>query len=1169
MVHANPSAPRSATIAQHPARTWLGCFLALAAYGYGCGFGVALGAGLEWQAGQGYRSARLPVPATGRTGFTLIDPAVSGINVTNFVSASGAEHRQNRMNGEGVAAGDFNGDGLVDLLFLRKQEGNQLFLNQGGWRFTNATQLAGIACTNQQSVGVVVGDLNGDGAPDLVLSSFGGPHACLLNDGKGHFTDFTQEAGIAGKSGGTSLALADLDGNGTLDLYFCNFAVEAILRDGGQVTTRMVNGQPVVTGRYAKRLRVRDGRMEELGDPDVVYLNDGTGRFKPLDWEKAFVDEAGRPVKPPQDLSLAVQIRDVNGDGFPDIVVCSDFQTPDHLWFGDGHGHFREASSTALRNMSYASMGVDFADLDRDGRLDFITVEMLDPFFPTGTRSRRPAAPAVRIPGMFEGREEYHRNALYHQRTDGSFAEIACFAGVAATGWSWTPIFLDVDLDGYEDLLISNGFPHDVDNRDLFDAYKAQTAKNPAAAKEMFSYFPPLQQPKFAFRNRGDLTFEDVSKSWGFDSTRVASGMVVADLDGDGDLDVILNCARGTPLVYRNETIAPRVAVRVKGRAPNLGGIGAKIIFTGGPVVQTQEIVAGGQYLSTSEPMRVFAAGKGSMQLEIQWRSGRRSVIPNIEANRIYEVDEPDAAVTTSSAGIKKETSPAAAKPWFVDASEALIYSHSEPVFDDFAQQPLLPRRLSQLGPVVRVADLNGDGKSDVVLGTGRGGQVAALLGDGHGKFNRIDLPGTPTPDDILDLAVVSSGGHATSVLAVLANYESGDPQQPAVLRWDFANGEIKPGPSLPALAGGSSPGVLALGDVNGDQAPDLFVGGRVIPKRWPEIPASRMYQNRNGQFVVDEANTRTVEGAGMVTGAVFSDINGDRTADLVVSTEMGAVRIYTNQGGKLSEWDPPVRGAGPQYSGVNRLSELTGLWGSLAVADLDHDGRPDLIVGNAGLNTAWQIWGDGKPIVAYGDLAGDGSIAVVEAVRVGERVFPWRDRDQLSVALPELTSRYSKHAEFAKATLDEVLGANLSKTKKLSCRTLASTVLWNRGDHFEAVALPAEAQWSPANAIVVSDVDGDGNPDLFLAQNDFAARPEDMRVDAGQGLWLRGDGKGGFAPVPAEISGVRVFGEQRGAAVGDFNGDGKPDLIVTQNGTKARLFLHAPSASSSPSTSK
>lgn len=1126
--------------------------------------GSLLAGGLEWQAGQGYRSARLPVPTSGRTGFTLIEPAISGIDGTNAVSTVGSERRQNRMNGEGVAAADFNGDGLVDLLFLRKQDGNQLFLNQGGWRFTNATASAGIACTNMQSVGVVVGDINGDGSPDLVMSSFGGPHACLLNDGKGHFTDFTAEAGITGKSGATSMALADLDGNGTLDLYFCNFAVEAILRDGGQITTRMVNGQPVVTGRYAKRLRVREGRMEELGDPDVVYLNDGAGRFKPLDWESAFVDEAGRPVKAPQDLSLAVQIRDVNGDGFPDIYVCSDFQTPDHLWFGDGRGHFREASAALLRNMSYASMGVDFADLDRDGRLDFITVEMLDPFYPTGTRSRRPAAPAIRIPGMFEGREEFHRNALYHQRPDGSFAELACFAGIAATGWSWTPIFLDVDLDGYEDLLISNGFPHDVDNRDLFDAYKALTAKNPSDSKGMLAHFPPLQQPKFAFRNRGDLTFEDVSKSWGFDSTRVASGMVVADLDGDGDLDVILNCARGTPLVYRNDTIAPRVAVRVKGRAPNTGGIGAKITLTGGPVVQTQEIVAGGQYLSCSEPMRVFAAGKGTMQLEIQWRSGRRSVIPNVEANRIYEVEEPDSAASVPSGGIKKDTTPAAANPWFSDASEAVVYSHAEPPFDDFAQQPLLPRRLSQLGPVARVADLNGDGKSDVVLGTGRGGQVAVLLGDGHGKFNRMDLPGNPAPDDILDLAVVSSGGHVTSVLAALANYESGDSQQPAVLRWDFSNGEFKPGAALPALARGSSPGVLALGDVNGDQAADLFVGGRVIPKRWPETPASRIYQNRNGQFVVDEANTRTVEGAGLVTGAVFADVNGDRSTDLVVSTEMGPVRIYINQGGKLSEWDAPVRGSGPEYSGVNRLSELTGLWGSLAVADLDHDGRPDLIVGNAGLNTAWQIWGDGKPIVAYGDLAGDGSIAVVEAVRVGQREFPWRDRDQLSVALPELTSRYSKHAEFARATLEEVLGANLSKTRKLSCKTLASTVLWNRGDHFEAMALPAEAQWSSANAIVVADVDGDGNLDLFLAQNDFTARPEDMRVDAGQGLWLRGDGKGGFAPVASEISGVRVYGEQRGAAVGDFNGDGKPDLIVTQNGAKARLFLHSSSGSTS-----
>ena len=1115
-------------------------------------FAGSLCAGYEWNVGVGYRWARLPVPASGRTGFTLMDPLSLGIDFTNRLVTAAVEQRQNRMNGEGVAAADFNGDGLVDLLFLRKQDGNQLFLNQGGGKFRNATESSGLACPELASVGVVVGDLNGDGFPDVVLSSFGGPHACLLNDGTGHFTNVLERSGITGTSGGTSMALADLDGDGTLDLYFCNFAVEAILRDGGAISARTINGVPTVTGRYSKRLRIRDGRMEELGDPDVVYLNDGHGRFRQLPWEESFVDEFGKPVPPPRDLGFAVQIRDVNGDGFPDIYVCSDFQTPDHLWLGDGRGHFREASSLMLRNMSYASMGVDFADLDRDGRMDMITVEMLDPYFPTGTRNRSPAVPALRIPGQFQVREEFHRNALYHQRADGTFAELACLAGVAATGWSWTPLFLDVDLDGYEDLLVSNGFPHDVENRDLALNARVGSDAAPKSRQGMLAKFPALELPKFAFRNRRDLTFEDVSKAWGFDSTRVATGMIVADIDGDGDLDVVANCSRGAPLIYRNDSIAPRVAVRLKGRAPNTGGVGARLTLTGGPVVQTQEIVAGGLYLSSSEPMRVFAAGAGGMQLEVRWRSGRSSLVTGVQANRIYEVEEPDAPPAASADAPRPASSPA----WYRDASDALDHLHAETLFSDFSQQPLLPHRLSQLGPAVRIADVNGDGHPDVVLGASRGGQVEVRLGDGRGGFRRVELPGGPLPDDVVDVLVAALPGGPTSVLATLANWESGDPTQPSVLRWEYSAGGFKSASPLPPLAG--SPGAMALGDLDGDRGPELFVGGRVVPRRWPESPASKLYRARNGGWVEDELASRVLATAGMVTGAAMADLTGDGKEDLIVATEFGPVRVFTWSEGLLKEWNPPLRGAPVAIGSAtpSRLSELTGAWRCIAVGDLDHDGRPDVLVGNAGLNSAWAIWGDGLPIVYYGDVIGDGTVAVLEAVRVGSREMPWRDRDYLGVGFPELTARYATHREFASQSVEQVLGTYAPKTRRLACRCMASGVLMNRGDHLEFRALPAEAQWSAVNAIAVGDVNGDGHADVFLAQNDFAARPEDMRVDAGRGLWLVGDGKGGLLPVDGDRSGVKVYGEQRGAAMGDLDGDGRPDLVVTQNGAISRLFL-------------
>ena len=339
------------------------------------------------------------------------------------------------------------------------------------------------------------------------------------------------------------------------------------------------------------------------------------------------------------DFGLSVQIRDINGDGFPDIYLCNDFHTPDRAWLNNGHGRFRAVPRVAIRNMSYASMGVDFADIDRDGWVDFVTVEMLSREHARRLRQLSSMPAAGRRIGEIENREEVPRNALYWNRGDGTYAEIAWFSGLAASDWSWSPIFLDVDLDGFEDLLVSAGSLYDVMDQD------AAMASRPDARTQLALY-PRLDNRNVAFRNRGDLTFEDVSQAWGFDSRQVSHGMALADLDDDGDLDMVMNCANGTPLLYRNDSSAPRVAVRLKGLPPNTQGIGAQIKLLGGAVpMQSQEIICGGRYLSGDQATRVFAAGSHDqdMQLEVTWRSGRRTVVSGVKGNRLYEIDEPPA----------------------------------------------------------------------------------------------------------------------------------------------------------------------------------------------------------------------------------------------------------------------------------------------------------------------------------------------------------------------------------------------------------------------------------------------------------------------------------------------------------------------------------------------
>jgi enediyne biosynthesis protein E4 len=620
------------------------------------GFGAAA---QNWQEGNGYRWAALDVRKGGRAGFTLVPAEQSGILWTNSITEETVARHYNMVSGGGVAAGDFDGDGLCDLYFCNRGGSNGLFRNLGSWKFEDMTGSADVACDGRSSTGATFADVNGDGLLDLLVNSFFGTNSCFINSGSGRLAASTN-SGLTARGGATSLALGDIDGDGDLDLYTPYFGVEAILREGGRISFGVARGKTVVTGRHARRLKVVDGQLVELGEQDILYLNNGGGRFSAVSWPEFFRDEHGQPIAAaPMDFGLAVQIRDINQDGFPDIFVCNDFQSPDRAWINDGRGRFRAMPRLALHNRSYASMGVDFADIDRDGRLDFITVDMLAREHTDRLRQSSSMPAAVRAIGVNDDPADVPRNALFWNRGDGTYAEIGFFSGLAASDWSWTPMFLDVDLDGFEDLIISTGSLYDVMDRDAAEAAKPTEPARPARAP--LSSYRRLNNPNAAFRNRGDLTFEDVSVQWGFDSRQISHGMALADLDNDGDMDVAINCANAAPLIYRNDSSAPRVAVRLKGLSPNTQGIGATVKLIGGAVkMQSQELICGGRYLSGDHAMRVFAAGSltNKMRIEITWRSGRRTAISGVQANRIYEIDEPAAVQPT------RETQTASIKDW-------------------------------------------------------------------------------------------------------------------------------------------------------------------------------------------------------------------------------------------------------------------------------------------------------------------------------------------------------------------------------------------------------------------------------------------------------------------------------------------------------------------------
>ena len=1003
-------------------------------------------ADLAWDDGPGHRSVALGVSGSRDAGFELLPPALTGLSFTNRLFGEMFLTNAVAHNGAGVAASDVDGDGLCDLYFANLQGANRLYRNLGGWKFADITDASGVGCAGQLSTGAVFADVNGDGHTDLLVNGITAGTRLFVNDGRGRFAE-PADSGLARENTAMSLALGDVDGDGDLDLYVANYIDVMHIADSstrftlgrrgdGWVVSR-VNGQSTFKARFRDRFLVtHDGKVKELPERDCFYLNDGTGKFQKMVFEQgSFTDEDGQPFAAARDWGLAVAFRDVNGDLAPDLYVCNDFSSPDRFWINDGRGRFRAVPRLAVRHTSRSSMGIDFADINRDGHDDMLVLDML-----ARQQARRlvhldKEKPIPSVVGKFDDRPRYNRNALLVSRGDGTWLEAANYAGLEASDWSWAAAFMDVDLDGLEDVLITNGFSFDtldIDSKNRVAAIQNATKLPTAELKRLRKHRPAWPSANAAFRNLGGLKFAPASSDWGFDHVGVSYGMALADLDNDGDQDVVINNLNQAAGLYRNESSKPRVAVRLRGRGGNRFGIGARIRLANGESVLSQEIMAGGRYLSGDDPMRVFAMVPGEAhRLEVLWRTGARSVLEDVQANRLYEIHEPEAKA-------KPIVTPALT-PIFEDVSERLSHRHEQSPVSDFIDEPLLPRRTSQAGPGVAWLDADRDGWEDLVIVAEGGLQ---LFGNTAGRFKKMD---------------------------------------------------------------GSS----------------------------VEVPAW--------------ANPlETVE---RVNGSAAADLDGDGDADLALATEWGPVRVFRNDDGQFTERTEALG-----------LADYRGWWNGVAMIDANNDGRLDIIATNWGRNSFYETLlredgGESRLALFVGDVDGNGTVEQLEAVRVGGRWLPVRDRHALEKGLPDLRSRFPVHAGMVEAGIKGIAGPAFSRLKKMEVNHLDTTLFINRGDRFEPVPLPIEVQFSPAFSVCVGDVDADGNDDLFFSQNFFAVRPEDPRNDAGTGLWLLGRGDGTFRALKPSESGVRVDGEQRGAALADFDHDGRVDLVVTQNASVTRLF--------------
>ena len=1107
---------------------------------------------LDWAQDRGHRLAKLTVTPSERNGFQLLAGRRTGVEFANRLTRQLVAKNRNLANGSGVAIGDVDGDDLPDVYLCGLQVDNRLYRNLGDWTFEDVTIRSGVACSRQYSTGALLADVDGDSDNDLLVTGLAKGTRLFLNDGSGRFTEKTG-SGLFPKLGATSMSMADIDSDGDLDLYVANYRTTNY-KDrppGVNVEVKQENGRVVVTpaNRFvALKTRRKDGvHLVELGEPDFLYENLGSGRFRAVNWTSGrFLNTDGNAlVKPPMDWGLSVIMRDVNGDMLPDIYVCNDFfYSVDKFWINQGDGVFQQAGSEVVRNFSMSSMSVDFADFNRDGHDDFFVADMLSMRSEfRQTQRANVLSDELNLPitdARFQ--PEFSRNTLQLNRGDNSYAEIAQLAGVHASEWTWSSRFLDVDLDGYEDLIMTTGNESDVLDADMMSIV-ANSPRTSESHLQNMMRFPRLETPNLIFRNNGNLTFEEKGAAWGFGQVGISHGMAAGDLDNDGDLDLVVNNLNAPVFLLENIGDGNRVVFRLKGKAPNTSGIGAMITLKSGKFHQKQTVIAGGRYLSGDQPFCVFGIPNpgSALSAEIKWPDGSFSEIQRITPNTVYEVSQ-------SGAKFRSYEVPNRTQPLFEDASSRLKAAHVENPQNNPTPGSLTRAGLSELGPGVSAVDVDGDSFDELFVGASKGGKILGLklaqaLQNKSVTVTRLAWGGdSKLIRDTASILAYKPPSSGLALLAALSNYEDG-------LAIGSALNSVSSKSTREVLAASpDSAGSVSMADIDGDGDLDLFVGGRAR-RNDPFLSVSSALYVASSEGFAPTTGGEVFEGIGAVSGSVFSDIDNDNDPDLILGRQWNSPLVFVNDNGRFI--DQTVQWG---------LSGFHGLWNGVTTGDFNSDGRMDLLMTNAGRNSKYREYLAREIWLHVADFNQDGIVEGVESVWdpfLGKRV-PLRDRQTLAAVLPWIAGLFQTHRAFAQADIGTILEPAGTPAVILKLNTLDTTLFLNDGGSFEKADLPVEAQFAPAFGCSVADFDGDGNDDVYLAQNLFNVESETSRHDAGLGLVMAGDGRGGFRAMSATESGVANLGQARGCAVSDFNGDGRVDIVTAQNNGRVKLHLNS-----------
>ncbi|HTL68757.1 MAG TPA: FG-GAP-like repeat-containing protein [Lacunisphaera sp.] len=1054
----------------------------------------------------------------GATLFALLPPAETGIKAFNAYDDPRMwweNYREFTLGaiGSGVAIGDYDGDGRPDIFVVSKTGPNHLFRNLGHFKFEDVTDQAGVAGpTGAWKQGAAFADVNNDGRLDLYVCRFGAPNLLYINQGDGTFREEAAARGLALSDASGMAAFCDYDRDGWLDVY---------------VQTNLL-----------------DGERRPNGQRDHLFHNNRDGTFTDV------TDAAGITG---ETQGHSATWWDFDEDGWPDLYVANDFKDPDQLYHNNRNGTFTNVLSLVVPHTPHSSMGSDLGDVNNDGHIDLLVADMA-----ATTRYKDQRGMAKLRTGLTDNEQrpdaapQMMRNALFLNTGAGVVLEAACLAGLDATDWTWTVRLEDLDNDGRLDAFFTNGMIRELHNADLVK--RVLGFERMADRVRVTKASPPLLERHLAFHNLGDLRFEEVGAAWGLNQVGLGSGGAFGDLDGDGDLDLVYASVDGEVTVCRNDsTTGHSIIIDLRGTVSNRFGVGATVRLEtpAGPQVRTLTLARG--YLSTSEPCLHFGLGEltSVARLTVEWPSGARQVFTGLAVDRRYTITEPP--------GPAAPTAPVKPRGQFeeVGADLALNVATHESPSDELARQPLLPFRLGRPGPAAAFADFDGDGEDDLAVG-GVAGEPGRLLSNlGGGQF--LDYGGNVFRDGVAaaDGPIVALDADADGDLDLLVTKAgvaapADSPLYQPRLWLNDGHGRFSPAPAgmLPDNLS-ISVGAVAAADFEHTGRLGLFLGGRVVPGRYPQAPRSVLLAWRQDRYVdVTAALAPMLAARGMVTAAMWSDVDGDGWPDLLVAYDWGPVACYRNVGGRSFE-DVSDR--------LGFSAAGTGWWRSLAVADFNGDGRPDIAVGNVGLNTPYHA-SVGAPAVLYAGVSLGGSAPqLVEAKAEDGRWFPVRDREALLHAFPALAARFPTTDAYAKATLGEVFPpAALNAATRLAATELRSGVFLSQPDGtYRFVPWPRLAQIAPAAGMLAGDFDGDGRADLLVVGNSYAPIPEVGRFDGGVGWLLQGDGRGGFAPVPPARSGFIVRHDARALVAADLNQDGWPDAFVTRNNDPALAFLN------------